>query len=185
LLQGWRPGTGASRCLSRESFLAGHIIVNRMETTTSCVCSGVCLLFHCIVSWTCVVRQKNIILFTGCPHRQSRINHETERTLPAVSGKWTSVLEPVDIDRSAVAIDLWSSASFSARKIPQRIPANTPPVIRGLRPRNCLSLLHLVTKARSGRLLGENESEQDAVDRNYERRRASMNKPVNEQRAVK
>ena len=35
------------------------------------------------------------------------------------------------------------------------------------------------------RLLGENECEQAAVDRNYEKRRASRNKTVNEQRAVK
>src|SRR5205807_5829916 len=80
---------------------------------------------------------------------------------------------------------LRSSASFSAQKFLQLVPANTPPVIRGLWPRNCLSLLRLVTKARSDRLLGENECEQAAVDRNYAKRRASRNKPVNEQRAVK
>jgi hypothetical protein len=44
---------------------------------------------------------------------------------------------------------LRSSKSFSAQKFPQRVLANMPPVIRGLRPRNCLSLLRLVTKTRS------------------------------------
>src|SRR5467141_3625828 len=58
-----------------------------------------------------------------------------------------------DIDRSTAANDPRPSASFSARKNPQRIPANTPPVFPGLRPRIWPHLLRLVTKAMSDRLL--------------------------------
>ena len=57
------------------------------------------------------------------------------------------------IDRSIAANDPQPSASFSARKNPQRIPANTPPVFPGLRPCIWPHLLHLVTKAMSDRLL--------------------------------
>jgi hypothetical protein len=45
------------------------------------------------------------------------------------------------------------SASCSARKSPQRIPANTPPVFPGLRPRIWRPLLRLVTRALPDRLL--------------------------------
>jgi hypothetical protein len=58
-----------------------------------------------------------------------------------------------DIDRSTTANDPQPSASFSARKNPQCIPANTPPVFPGLRPRIWPHLLRLVTKAMSDRLL--------------------------------
>ena len=58
-----------------------------------------------------------------------------------------------DIDRSTAAKDPRPSASCSARKNPQCIPANTPPVFPGLRPRIWSHLLRLVTKAMSDRLL--------------------------------
>ena len=50
-----------------------------------------------------------------------------------------------DIDLSTAANDPRPSASFSARKNPQCIPANTPPVFPGLRPRIWPHLLRLVT----------------------------------------
>src|ERR1700675_1198104 len=55
-----------------------------------------------------------------------------------------------DIDRSTVANDLWPSASFSARKNHQCIPANTPPVFPGLRPCIWPHLLRLVTNGNVG-----------------------------------
>jgi hypothetical protein len=55
-----------------------------------------------------------------------------------------------DIDRSTAANDLRPSASCSARKNPQWIPANTPPVFPGLRPRIWPHLLRLVTKGNVG-----------------------------------
>jgi len=55
-----------------------------------------------------------------------------------------------DIDRSTAANDGQASTLFSATKNPQRIPANTPPVFRGLRPRICLPLLRLVTNSNVG-----------------------------------
>ena len=63
-----------------------------------------------------------------------------------------------DIDLSTAANDLRPSPSFSARKNPQRIPANTPPIFPGLRPRIWPHLLRLVTngnvgQAPSGRLI--------------------------------
>ena len=58
-----------------------------------------------------------------------------------------------DIDLSTAANDPRPSASCSARKNPQRIPANTPPAFSGLRPRIWPHLLRLVTKAMSDRLL--------------------------------
>ena len=58
-----------------------------------------------------------------------------------------------DIDRSTAANDPRSSASFSAQKNPQRIPASTLPVFPGLRPRIWSCLLRLATKAMSDRLL--------------------------------
>ncbi|TKS64640.1 MAG: hypothetical protein EWM73_00218 [Nitrospira sp.] len=57
------------------------------------------------------------------------------------------------IDLSTAANDLRLSASFSARKNPQRIPANTPPVFPGLRPCIWPHLLRLVTKVMPDRLL--------------------------------
>ena len=58
-----------------------------------------------------------------------------------------------DIDRSTAANDPRPSASFSSRKNPQRIPANTPPVFPGLRPCIWPHLLRLVTKVMPDRLL--------------------------------
>ena len=55
-----------------------------------------------------------------------------------------------DIDLSTAANDPRPSASFSARKNPQCIPANTPPVFPGLRPRIWPHLLRLVTNGNVG-----------------------------------
>ena len=55
-----------------------------------------------------------------------------------------------DIDHSTVANDLRPSASCSARKNPQWIPANRPPVFPGLRPRIWPHPLRLVTKGNVG-----------------------------------
>ena len=55
-----------------------------------------------------------------------------------------------DIDRSTAANDPRPSASFSARKNPQRIPVNTLPVFPGLWPRTWPRLLRLVAKANVG-----------------------------------
>ena len=55
-----------------------------------------------------------------------------------------------DIDPSTTANDPRPSASFSAQKNPQRIPANTPPVFPGLRPRIWPHLLGLVTNGNVG-----------------------------------
>ena len=54
------------------------------------------------------------------------------------------------IARSTAANDPRPSASFSARKNPQRIPANTPPVFPGLAPRICAHLHRLVTNGNAG-----------------------------------
>ena len=63
-----------------------------------------------------------------------------------------------DIDRSTAANDPRPSASFSARKNPQCIPANTPPVFPSLRPCTWPHLLRLVTKTMSDRLLEFSEA---------------------------
>ena len=55
-----------------------------------------------------------------------------------------------DIDLSTAANDSRPSTSFSARKNPPRIPANTPPVFPGLRPRIWSHLLRLVTNGNVG-----------------------------------
>jgi len=55
-----------------------------------------------------------------------------------------------DIAHSIAVNNEQASALFSASKDPQRIPANTPPVFRGLRSRICQRLLCLVTKANVG-----------------------------------
>src|SRR5262245_9759829 len=60
-----------------------------------------------------------------------------------------------NINRSTTANDPRPSASFSARKNPQRIPANTLPVFSGLRPPTWTHLLRLVTKVMSDRLLAQ------------------------------
>jgi len=54
------------------------------------------------------------------------------------------------IDRSTAANDSQASTVFSAPKNSQRIPANTPPVFRGLRPRICLPLLRFMTDGNVG-----------------------------------
>src|SRR5687768_9775771 len=54
---------------------------------------------------------------------------------------------------STAANDRQASGSFSARKNPQRIPANTLPVFSSLRPRICQHLVSLATKDYSDRLL--------------------------------
>src|SRR5467141_2727819 len=55
-----------------------------------------------------------------------------------------------DIDRSTAANDPRPSASFSARKNPQCIPANTPPIFSGLWPRIWPHLLRLITNSNVG-----------------------------------
>ena len=67
-----------------------------------------------------------------------------------------------NIDRSTTAKDVQSPASFSARKNPQRIPANTPPVFPSLAPLIWPHLICLVTKAMSDRLLAH--STRDMLD---------------------
>jgi len=57
------------------------------------------------------------------------------------------------MDRSTTANDPRPSASFSARKNPQRISVNTLPVFPSLRPCIWPWLLRLVTKAMSDRFL--------------------------------
>ena len=71
-----------------------------------------------------------------------------------------------DINRSTAANDLQPSASFSARKNPQCIPVNTPPIFSRLAPLIWSPLLRLVTKAMSDRLL--------AGESNASRRRAAV-----------
>jgi hypothetical protein len=56
-----------------------------------------------------------------------------------------------DIAPSTTANDDQASTLFSVPKNPQRIPANTPPAFRNLRPRICLSLLRLVTNGNVGK----------------------------------
>ena len=68
------------------------------------------------------------------------------------------------IDRSIAANDPQPSASFSARKNPQRIPANTPPVFPGLRPCIWPHLLRLVTKAMPNRLLAYGNSSSVTIE---------------------
>ena len=55
-----------------------------------------------------------------------------------------------DIAHSTAANNARASALFSTPKNPQRIPANTPPVFRGLRSRICPRLLRLVTNVNAG-----------------------------------
>ena len=55
-----------------------------------------------------------------------------------------------DVDLSTAANDPRPSASCPARTNPQCIPANTPPVFRGLRPRIWPHLLRLVTNGNVG-----------------------------------
>jgi uncharacterized protein GlcG (DUF336 family) len=55
-----------------------------------------------------------------------------------------------DIAHSTAANKARASALFSTPKNPQRIPANTPPVFRGLRSRICPRLLRLVTNVNAG-----------------------------------
>jgi len=74
------------------------------------------------------------------PNERNR-PEEPDQPVPPVSLGYPAVVVPScprslsDIDRSTAANDLRPSVSFSALKNPQRIPANTPPVFPGLRPR--------------------------------------------------
>ncbi len=61
-----------------------------------------------------------------------------------------------DIDRSTAANDGQASTLFSATKNPRRIPANTPPVFRGLRSRICPRLLRLITNVNAGQAPSHN-----------------------------
>jgi hypothetical protein len=54
------------------------------------------------------------------------------------------------LQHSTAANDPWLVASFSARKNPQCIPANTLPVFPALRPRTEPRLLRLVTNGNAG-----------------------------------
>ena len=88
---------------------------------------------------------------------------EPGRSAPTHGSGYCPIVDPrslSDIDRSTAANDARPSASFSARKNPQRIPANTPPVFPGLRPRIWPHLLRLVTNAMSDRLLGQRGAKQ-------------------------
>ena len=58
-----------------------------------------------------------------------------------------------DIAHSTAVNNAQASALFSTSKSPQRIPANIPPVFRGLRSRICPRLLRLVTNVNSGQAL--------------------------------
>jgi hypothetical protein len=64
---------------------------------------------------------------------------------------WAGPGSLFDIDHSTAANDPRPSASFSALKNPQRIPANTPPVFPSLRPRIWPHLLRLVTNGNVGK----------------------------------
>src|SRR5207302_3704806 len=64
-----------------------------------------------------------------------------------------------DSDLSTAANDPRPSASCSARKNPQRIPANTPPVFPGLRPRIWPHLLGPVTNGNVGQAPRKAESQ--------------------------
>jgi hypothetical protein len=55
---------------------------------------------------------------------------------------------------STPANDLPASASFSARKHPPHIPANTPQIFSSLVPLICQRLLRFATKDDSTRFLG-------------------------------
>ena len=86
------------------------------------------------------------------PYRGCRTEGSISLCVPSECGPDSRSLS--DIDRSTAANDLRPATSFSARKNPQRIPANTAPVFSGLRPRIWPHLICLVTKAMSDRLLG-------------------------------
>ena len=84
-----------------------------------------------------------------------------------------------DIDRSTMANDPQPSASFSARKNPQCIPANTLPVFSGLRPCIWPRLLRLVTKAMSDRLLAVEKNDGGSLSHYpFKRGLAGCEKPV-------
>ncbi len=55
-----------------------------------------------------------------------------------------------DSDLSTAANNAPASAFFAAPNNPHRIPANTPPVVQGLRQRICLPFLRLVTNSHIG-----------------------------------
>jgi hypothetical protein len=78
-----------------------------------------------------------------------RVSTRSQRTFMNHAGE-----EPVRHWPFYCGNDLRPSASCSARKNPQCIQANTPPVFPGLQPRIWPYLVRLVTKAMSDRLLG-------------------------------
>ena len=91
--------------------------------------------------------------YSNCAVAKGRLNPSERSKSHRV---WVAKGDPrslSDIDRSTAANDLQPSASFSARKNPQCIPANTPPFFPGLAPLIWSPLLRLVTKAMSDRLL--------------------------------
>ena len=61
-----------------------------------------------------------------------------------------------DIAHSTAANNAQASALFSTPKNPQRIPANTPPVFRGLRSCICRRLLRLITNVNAGQAPSHN-----------------------------
>jgi hypothetical protein len=84
-----------------------------------------------------------------------------------------------DIDRSTMANDPQPSASFSARKNPQCISANTLPVFSGLRPCIWPRFLRLVTKAMSDRLLAVEKNDGGSLSHYpFKRGLAGCGKPV-------
>ena len=60
----WNRG---SAMLLRELFLADYSLSGQKETTAPRACSFVYSLHSCIVSWTCMIRLKNINLIRVCP----------------------------------------------------------------------------------------------------------------------
>ena len=79
-------------------------------------------------------------------------------TLGAMSAavSWAEPGSLSDSDRSTAANDSRPSVSFSARKNPQHIPANTPPVFPNLQPRIWPHLLRLVTNGNVGQVSSNN-----------------------------
>ena len=96
-------------------------------------------------SWRAVIERR------GCSSRSHRVALDSDAGRTRNDFAWPRSLS--DIDRSTAANDLRPSASCSARKNPQRIPVNTPPVFPGLRPCIWPHLFRLVTNAMSDRLL--------------------------------
>jgi len=93
------------------------------------------------------------------PYHLSRPSVASAHPLPVTQTSPFHVLWSLsDIDHSTAANNPRPSASCSARKNPQRIPANTPPVFPGLRPRIWPHLLRLVTNGNVGQAPSLNHS---------------------------